>query len=302
MTIVIVNNEGMGGGNEHKDSDVELVAINEEGIVDELLDHDLFSDLFVTTKLALFKGLHELRFLRFVDGLESFVAFSINRSSLEERDHHIVFSLGQSLEKVLTFRLLGQIPGRNLEFVNVEAFELAGSEFLGVLVQSTKETFLSVQDGVAGDMVGGLREARELLTQVLVLVHVVSGVEDMSIRTDTVDFSRFFALGHVGTNIGVEILTNAGDNLVSQQRVGSGISEKVHLFKELVGVLGKVFSVILAVFVIADQSKERLVVLISGNSFLILKVVTRADGDELIESLEDFSSKDGVFEFVAGLK
>jgi hypothetical protein len=151
-------------------------------------------------------------------------------------------------------------------------------------------------------MVGGLGEARELLAQVLVLVHVVTGVEDMSIRADTVDLTGLFALGHVRANIGMEIAANGGDDFVPQQRTGSSISEKVHFFKDLVDVLGKVFSVIFAVFVIAHQSKEGLIVLISVNPLLILKVVARTDGFEFIKSLEDFSSKTGVFEFGSGLK
>jgi hypothetical protein len=64
-------------------------------------------------------------------------------------------------------------------------------------------------------MVGSLGEARELLTQLLVLVHIVTGKEDMSLSANITVGRGLFALGHVGTNIRLKILTNARDNFTS---------------------------------------------------------------------------------------
>ncbi len=58
----------------------------------------------------------------------------------------------------------------------------------------------------------------------------------------------------------------------------------------------------LAVFIIADQSKEGLSEFVSSNSLVIFHVVASSDRRECVELVEDFSSKDGVFEFVGSVK
>jgi hypothetical protein len=244
ITIMVISNERVGGGNKQERSETELSVLDQKEVVDVVLDQVIV--LNNTASRTVLIELLDLGLFSISNREDTLSFMDISTDLTEINDVSFLFKLlilgtKEFLKEFFTLFLISQHPGLGEILVETEAL-LSGFISLSISDQSVTGLIFSVKIFVASNMVGVLGQAGILLADLSVEEEKVENEVNVSIQRCVIELVLLLSESWG------DILTDLGDDLPHELVATSKVSDEICLFgKDKLGVLNKVSSMLIAV-------------------------------------------------------
>jgi len=286
VAIMVENDEGINGSNEHVESEIGLFVVDKHGVTDKALDEH--SSVFNTALFTIFIDSSDVLFFLFIHGSNTRSSVHTNNlGDINDIMHLLkmfVFFTIDNVEELEALFFVGQDISGGEELLDAL---LSGFVILGIFIKIQGNQILLVQGTVSWDMIGHLSHARELLHEMSSIMH--SGSCDKE-HNFGFNFFSFAGISFFVLNIRHNISSNLIDSIFSSKVTWAITGHVIILGEDVARVFSPIFSLLVAIFIIRSDTNERL--------GIVLITPTRSKStimrDKDIEFFQDEISKSGI--------